>query len=826
MKPFKQFLPGPDRNDSRWMRHGLAPTEPACPRPRDRSLGLGKLCVRSVFAATLATFLLGSTDSRADVTDPPTRTMPHQEDCAMPLPANFWADAAARRFQRAEEWAWNERICLGRAADMRYAPSGSGDGGECQPAKIEEKGEAVPIYRELRPEFLELILSHEPWASTGRHPQVAIRCAFVRGHIDLDDHEITPTFAFHEGKIDGEVSLVGTKFRRTLSLRSSTVTGRMNGDRLDVGGGLLLGGGGSFESIRLIRARIASDMELHGSSVTRLFNAEGLQVGGSLFLNNGSTFSDINLNHAIISGIVGLSGSTVSGTLAAVGLEVGRGLYLHEGGSFADIDLIDARIAGDAVFNASTVSGMLKADGLQVGGSLFLRDGAKFADIRLLGARIAGNAEFSRSTVTNGLNGDRLLVEGSLIVGDDGTFARISMLGARIVGDAVLRGSTVNGPLNADGLEVGGSLILGGGTFRDIDLRGTDIAGNAELNGSTVAGTFTGDRMEVGGNLNLRDGSRFSDIRLPGAGVSGNVELNGSTVAGTLSADSLDVGGALFFHDGGKFATILLRRAKIGGDVFLPGSSFAGEFDLTGAVIGAEIHLSSGLDKRSPSWHDGASLILRNVEADALQAQADSWNVSGSDRLLPTDLTGFMYDRLGGLDTSGNTSMGDESADWLVGWIETQRDHGSYYDPQPYTQLARVLEAAGATDKAKAIRYARFEHKRAHDKSLNGFDRLWLDLKKYFVGYGVYPERALYWFAALVVLGAALVQFSPTTSVRRWMGLWYSLDNALPLIQTTERFRKVEHGRPWLDHFFHLQKIFGFVLATVLVAALALLGGS
>ena len=76
------------------------------------------------------------------------------------------------------------------------------------------------------------------------------------------------------------------------------------------------------------------------------------------------------------------------------------------------------------------------------------------------------------------------------------------------------------------------------------------------------------------------------------------------------------------------------------------------------------------------------------------------------------------------------------------------------------------------------------------------------------------------------ILGAALAQLSATTSVRRWMGLWYSLDNALPLIQTTERFRNVEHGRPWLDHFFQFQKVFGFVLATVLVAALALLGGS
>ena len=57
------------------------------------------------------------------------------------------------------------------------------------------------------------------------------------------------------------------------------------------------------------------------------------------------------------------------------------------------------------------------------------------------------------------------------------------------------------------------------------------------------------------------------------------------------------------------------------------------------------------------------------------------------------------------------------------------------------------------------------------------------------------------------------------------MGLWYSLENTLPLIDTNERFKNVQHGRPWLDHFFHFQKAFGFVLATVLVAALTLLSG-
>ena len=149
-----------------------------------------------------AALLLACTDSRADVADAPKRTMPHQEKCTAALPADFWDDSDAKRFENAEAWAWNVRICLGHWADMRYAPGGSGDGDECKSAEIEKTREAVPAYRELRPEFLELILSHEPWASVPRHPEVGIRCALVPGDIYLDDHEIAPALWFSNGKID------------------------------------------------------------------------------------------------------------------------------------------------------------------------------------------------------------------------------------------------------------------------------------------------------------------------------------------------------------------------------------------------------------------------------------------------------------------------------------------------------------------------------------------------------------------------------------------------------------------------------------------------
>ena len=185
--------------------------------------------------------------------------------------------------------------------------------------------------------------------------------------------------------------------------------------------------------------------------------------------------------------------------------------------------------------------------------------------------------------------------------------------------------------------------------------------------------------MEVGGGLHLRDG-RFADIDLLDTRIADSVSLTGSTVTGKLYAGSMEVGADLFFREG-RFADVGLLGTKIAGDIQLAGSTYGGEFDLTGSTIGGELHFFSGQQEDSPSWQNDASLILRNVKAEALQAPVSSWSVSGGEGLLPTDLTGFTFNRLQGLNTPAGASMGDGSADWLIGWIEAQRGHGESYGP-------------------------------------------------------------------------------------------------------------------------------------------------
>lgn len=54
---------------------------------------------------------------------------------------------------------------------------------------------------------------------------------------------------------------------------------------------------------------------------------------------------------------------------------------------------------------------------------------------------------------------------------------------------------------------------------------------------------------------------------------------------------------------------------------------------------------------------------------------------------------------------------------------------------------------------------------------------------------------------------------------------WYSLGNALPLVEFTESHKTVDHNNGWIESYFHLSKVFGFLSATILIGALSPLPG-
>ncbi|MFX4221127.1 MAG: hypothetical protein ACMVO3_09135 [Thalassobaculum sp.] len=529
-----------------------------------------------------------------------------------------------------------------------------------------------------------------------------------------------------------------------------------------------------------------------------------------------------------------LQGSRVDGTLSADRVRIAGNLFLRDGSTVTgDIRLLGAKIDGDVVAEDSSFQAAFLADEMKVGGRLFLSNGSTVAgDIRLLGAKIDGNVEANGSTFQAAFRADRMQVGGSLFLSSGATVTGdVRLLAAKIDGSVSANGSTFHAAFRADRMHLGGNLFLSDGATitGDIRLLGAKIDGDVVANGSTFHAAFRADRMQVGGGLFLHDGTTLTgDVRLLGAKIDGDISANGSTFHAAFHADRMHLGGNLLLRNGTAVSgDVDLSGAEIGGFLQLQGSTFEGTISANEIQVGEELRLSYP-GNPNPEWGEDASMLLRNATVGALQAEIEAWRTD-KNRWLTTDLTGFTYHRLGGFGAhraSDGMNMADAPADSLVEWIEqSQPDHDFRYDPHPYTQLAEALDRAGAAAIADQVRYARFEHKRrAGNTPLR--EKIVLEIGKYLVGYGVFPFRALLWFTGLVACGVLMASLSRSPALRGGGAkFWYSLENALPLMELAESHKNLSHENGFVTGFFHAQKVLGFVLATILIGALSLLGG-
>jgi cytoskeletal protein CcmA (bactofilin family) len=532
---------------------------------------------------------------------------------------------------------------------------------------------------------------------------------------------------------------------------------------------------------------------------------------------------------------INLYKSVVEGELNGDAMDVGKSLFLHGGAAFRkDVILRGAAVTGTISAIGSTFEGKFNGNRMDVGKSLFLRGGATFKKkVNLLNANIRGSVATKGSTFEGEFNGNAMDVGKSLFLRGGATFKKkVNLLNANIEGSVETRGSTFHGEFVGDSIKVGGYLLLSdGATFKQkVDLLNATIRGNVETDGSTFKGEFNGDSMDVGKSLYLGGGATFNQkVNLLNATVEGNVQTKDSTFEGEFNGDGLVVGGSLFLRGDATFKDrVILIVAQVGSHLQFGQSTFLDQVNMTGARIGDELLISSPAENHGvPSWGPEASLVLRNVETKALQAEMRAWRtVDGG--WLPTELKGFAYQRLGGLYADmdgGGVNMAAAPVADLVNWMEqSQPNHDARYTPQPYSQLAEALGRNGSIMKSKKVILERGKHqRRAEDTPM--FNKIGLVLVQGLVGFGAYPFRVLYWFAALVIVGVWVASRGTSPELHRFgQWFWYSLENALPLVPLKGTFRDIEHDNGYVDGFFHAQRVLGFILATVLVGALAFLG--
>ncbi len=431
----------------------------------------------------------------ADLPEGPRPAFPNETECPTPL-----ADHAPGPWSQQEEWAWNERICLGRSADLSRRRGGAG--GDCEPAN----GEDWPEDRVLTSSFLQTVLFHEPFRSAYTQRGVHLRCARFDETLDLSGGHFAHDLFVAHSYFSNDIYAHDLQIDHNLSLAGSHVTGSVIAYRMRVGHDLILRGQAQFQTVELLGATIGGSLSATGSAFKDVFDADQLTVNGSVFFRDGAEFQGVILRRASIGGNLEAISSTFKGVFNASGLTVNGSVFFGDGAEFQEVNLVGASINGSLDADRSTFNDVFDASALTVNGSVFLRDRAEFQGVILRRASIGGSLEADRSTFNDVFDADRLTVNGSVFFRDRAAFQEVNLIGASINGSLEANSSVFNDVFHADGLAVNDSVLFRyGAEFQDVRLLVATIGETLQIRGSRFSGSFDASGTQVGRDLVLSD---------------------------------------------------------------------------------------------------------------------------------------------------------------------------------------------------------------------------------------------------------------------------------------------------------------------------------
>ncbi|WP_430463415.1 hypothetical protein [Tabrizicola sp.] len=342
------------------------------------------------------------------------------------------------------------------------------------------------------------------------------------------------------------------------------------------------------------------------------------------------------------------------------------------------------------------------------------------------------------------------------------------------------------------GLFAQGSVVRGSVFLRDVNAMGT-----VDLNAAQVGGQLSCTGAKLNGGKDEK-GNRLKALNAQGAMVTGSVFLRGVTATGSLYVSGAQIGGQLDCEGatlngdedatGNPLRSLNAQGAVVTGDMFLTDVTAVGTVDVAGAQIGGQLACKGamlnggeGIALRAQSlrvqgfffrkvravtgWVDLGSARVGDLVDDAA-----SWDLCG-DRVI---LDGFIYDQIGGNSAPKTFAT---RKNWLA---KGSRFDGEFY-PQPYTQFAKVMRAAGHAGEARKALIARdtilFQEAEQEDReallAAYQYDvptkadsgviwlrlhsrRAWASLSRRVIGYGHRPEYAFFWALAAWGLGAVV----------------------------------------------------------------------
>ena len=419
-------------------------------------------------------------------------------------------------------------------------------------------------------------------------------------------------------------------------------------------------------------------------------------------------------------------------------------------GCTIDGDVLLRDCLGESLgFSGSSVKG-INGNRCELSGDFLLRAGFNASQtVRLLGASIGGNLECKGSHFDCG--GMALEFDGAQIAGtvflDEGfqVSGSVRLIGAKIGGDLICRNCQLLGQsiaLNCEGANIAGAAFLD---------QGFVAKGLVDFSGASIGA----DLLGMGGSF---DGTENA-LHAPRVQIGGNLSLNKEcTIVGPVSFQGATIAGDATFQGSSFQNTINLRNAKIDGMLVWRGvEDCAGELNLAGASCRT-------INMDWSAWEKPTQIRL------------DQFSYKGFSELPPNCDANFWKD-----------------------WLERQPSHhlNERFRPNPYRQLADVLDSMGFEPESRAVRIARAKRQarfnREHltappfegalympgDKPrkgvslppplgtvmMRGLTNFWDRINGLITDHGYRPGKALLFLFGLIIAGSIIFKIAATNGI-------------------------------------------------------------
>ena len=519
--------------------------------------------------------------------------------------------------------------------------------------------------------------------------------------------------------------------------------------------------------------------------LSRLATSTNLSLSGS-----SGGFVDLRYLHA---GDLWLRATRFS-EINASNASIGGWLFADHTRVRGRLDLTNATISNALDFDNSQIAN-LRLPGAQIGSILSVKDAVISKSLDMSEATVGRQAVFDDSTLPEESTFVDLRVGAHLRLPKDA--GDIDLSGSQVDGDLLVLGSHIK-ELQLARAHIGGQISVASASLTEFKASGLTLVKDLSVVNSTISKILFLENDQVGGSV------VFDKDSLPVASAASHLAVNGNfilfhdTVSGDMHLDNLMVAGDLQVS-GDKLHALDVTGSKISGDLLL-----------------GQVALNS--------WQGDSEFIMRNASVRAIEDRNGACTeVSSLCDAWPKrlDLTGMTYERLG-TSTSApvQTAHGEAILDpaeqteswWHDHWLERQKP----YSPEPYDELASVLRRLGNDEVADKVMYDR------HDEEMraNWYRKPVLIAQGLVIGYGYDVWRA-YWCAlAFVLAGVLILKFTGQgKKLGLRYGITYSFDMLLPLIRLREANYKLE-PTGFVQYYFYVHKIAGYVLGAFLLAAL------